>query len=93
MTYHSPHKLRQGHTVFGPQAAQEISNLKAVSMNPMHGSIDIADSIYAVLSDKDMQERIAQLGQGTGTTGVDKDHIKADCSNSCHDWTAHLSKN
>jgi predicted nuclease of predicted toxin-antitoxin system len=43
--------------------AKEIADLKAVSMNLMHSSIGITDSIYAVLSDSDMQERIARLGQ------------------------------
>ncbi|HEY4689650.1 MAG TPA: site-specific integrase [Anaerolineae bacterium] len=73
----SPHKFRHGHAVYGLKAAREISDLKAVSMNLMHSSIGITDSIYAVLSENDMQERIARLGQVTGSAEVSKDRIKA----------------
>jgi hypothetical protein len=72
----SPHKFRHGHAVYGLKAAKEIGDFKAVSMNLMHQSIGITDSIYAVLSDKDMQERIARLGQTTGAVGVDKSRIR-----------------
>ncbi len=72
----SPHKFRHGHAVYGLKAAKDISDLKAVSMNLMHGSIGITDSIYAVLSDKDVQERIARLGQTTDRFDVDKSRIK-----------------
>jgi integrase len=69
----SPHKFRHGHAVYGLKLAKEVSDLKAVSMNLMHSSMGITDAIYAVLSDKDMQERIAQLGQSSGTElgGID----------------------
>jgi hypothetical protein len=33
-------------------------------MNLMHGSLGVTDSIYAVLADRDLQDRIARLGQG-----------------------------
>ncbi len=32
-------------------------------MNLMHASLGVSDSIYAVLADRDLQERIARLGQ------------------------------
>ena len=60
----SPHKFRHGNAVYGLKLAKDISELKAVSMNLMHASIGITDSIYAVLSDKDLAKQIAQLGQG-----------------------------
>ena len=41
----------------------EVSDLKAVSMNLIHGNLDITDAIYMVLSDEDIQERIKRLGQ------------------------------
>ena len=71
----SAHKFRHGHAVYGLKQAREVSDLKAISMNLMHSSIGITDSIYAVLSDKDMQERIARLGQAVGvqpTNGKEK---------------------
>lgn len=61
----SPHKFRHGHAVYGLKAAHDVSDLKAVSMNLMHSNISITDSIYAVLSDQDVQNRIARLGQGS----------------------------
>jgi len=59
----SPHKFRNGHAVYGLKAARDVSDLKAVSMNLMHSTIGITDQIYAVPTDRDMQERIAKLGQ------------------------------
>ncbi len=58
----TPHKFRHGHAVYALTHARDVADLKAVSMNLMHSSIGITDSIYAVLSDRDMQERIARLG-------------------------------
>jgi integrase len=60
----SPHKFRHGHAVYGLKAARDMSDLKAVSMNLMHANIGTTDAIYAVLSDRDMQARIAGLGEG-----------------------------
>ena len=59
----SPHEFRHGHAVYGLKAAKDVSDLKAVSMNLMHSTIGITDQIYAVPTDRDMQERIAKLGQ------------------------------
>jgi len=59
----SPHKFRNGHAVYGLKAARDVSDLKAVSMNLMHSTIGITDQIYAVPTDRDMQEWIAKLGQ------------------------------
>lgn len=58
----SPHKFRHGHARYGLQQAQTIGDMKAVSMNLMHSSLVITDSIYAVLADNEMQSRIARLG-------------------------------
>jgi site-specific recombinase XerD len=74
----SPHKFRHGHAVYGLKLAKEVGDLKAVSMNLMHSSIGITDSIYAVLSDSDMQQKIARLGQSTQSRAVVSDErIKA----------------
>ncbi len=40
-----------------------MGDYKAVSMNPMHSDIGITDSVYALLSDQAMQERVARLGR------------------------------
>ena len=78
LTPHSSHKFRHGHAVYGLKLAKEVSDLKAVSMNLMHSSMGITDAIYAVLSDKDMQTRIARLGQSSGTepSGISQKKIE-----------------
>lgn len=66
----TPHKFRHGHALYGLNRSRDMGDYKAVSMNLMHSDIGITDSVYAVLSDQAMQERIAHLGQvdATGTT-------------------------
>lgn len=77
----TPHKFRHGHAVHGLNLAKDMGDLKAISMNLMHSSISITDSIYAVFSDKDTQGRIAQLGQagpaGFLPASIDKDRFAA----------------
>jgi integrase len=60
---HLPHKFRHGHAVFGLQYAQTMADYKAVSMNLMHESIEITDSIYAPILHSEVQERIANLAE------------------------------
>ena len=64
------HKFRHGHALYGLNRSRDMGDYKAVSVNLMHSDIGITDSVYAVLSDQAMQERIAHLGQvdATGTT-------------------------
>ncbi len=60
----SPHKFRHGHAVYGLQQAVSMADYKAVSQNLMHANLGITDSIYAMLSDADVSDRIANLGNG-----------------------------
>ena len=71
----SPHKFRHGHAVYGLKGATDVSDLKAVSMNLMHSSIGITDSIYAVLSNQDVGERIAGLWKASDVPAKNKDAI------------------
>ncbi len=57
-----PHKFRHGHALYELNRSPNMSDYKAVSMNLMHSDIGITDSVYAVLSDQAMQDRIARLG-------------------------------
>ena len=41
-----------------------MADLKAVSQNLMHSSLQVTDSIYSVLSDADVGKRIAAVSQG-----------------------------
>jgi integrase len=61
LEFKSPHKFRHGHAVFGLLHAQTMADYKAVSMNLMHDSIEITDSIYAPMISSDVRERIAGL--------------------------------
>ena len=62
LPYHSPHKFRHGFAVYGIKQAQDMADFKAVSMNLMHSNMSITDGIYSILSQQDMGERIANLG-------------------------------
>ncbi len=61
LTYHSAHKFRHGHAVFGLQYAQTMADYKAVSMNLMHEDIKITDEIYAPILSSEVKERIGRL--------------------------------
>ncbi len=75
LDYMSPHKFRHGHAIYGLSQSSELADFKAVSMNLMHSSLGITDSIYAMLTADDMKERIANLGNGNGNKSVNGDHI------------------
>ena len=68
----TPHKFRHGHGLYGLNWSRDMDDYKAVSMNLMHSDIGITDSVYAVLSDQAMQERIAHPGRG-GAKGATSD--------------------
>jgi hypothetical protein len=40
-----------------------VADLKAISQNLMHSSLQVTDSIYSVLSTEDVGERILALGE------------------------------
>jgi hypothetical protein len=62
LTYHSPHKFRHGNVQYGLAQSRTIADFKAVSQNVMHSSMKITDEIYSVLDVREVQFRIAQLG-------------------------------
>ena len=61
--YHSPHKFRHGHAVYGLKRVDDISELKAVSQNLGHASISTTDQIYSILSKDDVKETITGISQ------------------------------
>lgn len=63
LPYHSPHKFRHGFAVYALKLAQDMADFKAISMNLMHANMSITDGIYAILSEQDISERIASLGE------------------------------
>jgi site-specific recombinase XerD len=76
LEYHSPHKFRHGHAVYALKQTKDTAELKAVSMNLMHSSIKVTDGVYGVLSEKDVREKISQLGMnGAGLSDDDIEKI------------------
>lgn len=62
--YLSPHKLRHGHVVYGLKKAKDIEEMKAVSQNVMHSSLQITDAIYGQFSSGDVKRVISAIGSG-----------------------------
>ena len=62
--YLSPHKLRHGHAMYGIKRAKTMEQLKALSQNLMHSSIQITDGIYGTLVQEDIRKGIASLAVG-----------------------------
>lgn len=60
--YLSPHKIRHGHVVYALKNAKDISDLKAISQNVMHSSIQITDSIYGSFSSSDVKRVVSSIG-------------------------------
>lgn len=58
----SAHKLRHGHAVWALKHCSTMEDLKAVSQNLMHASLVTTDSIYGVLPQNDVSQRILSLG-------------------------------
>ena len=62
--YKSPHKLRHGHAIFGLKHANTMEDMKAVSLNLMHSSITITDSIYTKLNAEGINTTITRMVRG-----------------------------
>ena len=72
LPYHSPHKFRHGHAVYGIKHAKDVQALKAVSQNLMHANLTVTDGIYAILSKEDVQARITSLGVQNNLTSFEQ---------------------
>lgn len=75
LPYHSPHKFRHGHAVYGLQQSKDVADLKAVSQNLMHSNISITDGVYGILSAADVGKRIAGLGGKLAAGNNSQDEI------------------
>ena len=58
LPYKSAHAFRHGHAVYGLQRCRTIADYKALSLNMMHDGLEITDSLYVHLSNKEIGERI-----------------------------------
>ncbi len=75
LPYHSPHKFRHGHAVYGLKQSKDVADLKAVSQNLMHSNLSITDGVYGVLSSNDVGKRIAGLGQKAAVGQVSQEEL------------------
>ncbi len=73
LPYHSPHKFRHGHIQYGNAHANNISQMKAVSLNVMHSSMKITDASYSNLQDKEVKSIISGLNKNTSTNNDNDD--------------------
>jgi integrase len=64
LPHHSPHKFRHGFATYALKRCKDVADLKAVSQNLMHSSLQVTDSIYSILSSDDVGKRIARLSNG-----------------------------
>lgn len=58
LPYKSAHKFRHGHAVYGLQRCRTMADYKALSLNMMHESLEITDSIYVHMLNQEVGERI-----------------------------------
>ena len=63
LTYHHPHSFRHGHAMFGIERAEDYADIKAISQNLMHSSVEITDRNYGVLSRSSVKEHIAKISR------------------------------
>ncbi len=61
LLYRSAHKFRHGHAAYGLLHCQTMADYKALSLNLMHESLEITDSIYVHLQKEEQRNRIARL--------------------------------
>ncbi len=62
--YKSPHKLRNGHGVYGIKNVNSIEEFKAFSQNMMHGSMEITDRMYGRLANDNVKSIISNMKSG-----------------------------
>ncbi len=88
LPYHSPHKFRHGHAVYGLKLAKDIAALKAVSQNLMHSNLSITDGVYGMLSGGSVKEQISLLGAGQTAERGDLDLLVSELLRRIHDGAA-----
>ncbi len=61
--YLPPHTLRHNHIVYAVQRCESMADLKAVSQNVMHKSLQTTDAIYSELTEAGVADKIKNLGR------------------------------
>lgn len=65
LTYHTPHKFRHGHILYGAARAKSFADFKVISQNVMHASTKITDEIYSNHKENEVQKRMIAMGNRT----------------------------
>jgi len=71
--YKSPHKLRNGHGVYGVKVSQKTEEYKVFSQNMGHESMDITDRLYGKLAGDDVKKIIMTFSENTLPEPGDKE--------------------
>jgi hypothetical protein len=66
LPYHSAHKFSHGQATYAVKRCKDVADLQPVSQNLMHSRLEVTDSTYSVLSDRDVSRRIASLTHENG---------------------------
>jgi len=69
LPYHSPHKFRYGHALYGIENSDDMADFKAVMENLMHESLSQTEK-YSRLRRTDAKRRITQLGASTSQSAA-----------------------
>lgn len=64
LPYHSPHKFRHGHIHYGLAHAKTAADVKAVSLNVLHGDTKTTDIFYSSFKGDELKNRISSLNKG-----------------------------
>ncbi|PKN90987.1 MAG: hypothetical protein CVU44_21240 [Chloroflexi bacterium HGW-Chloroflexi-6] len=61
LSFRSAHKFRHGHAAYGLLHCRTMADYKALSLNLMHESLEITDSIYVHLKQEELRNRMTNL--------------------------------
>lgn len=63
LPYRNPHSFRHGHAVYAIQNSNDLSDLKAISMNLIYENLQVTDGVYGVLSGVDTKQIINKISK------------------------------
>ncbi|MBN2554607.1 MAG: hypothetical protein JXA97_01605 [Anaerolineales bacterium] len=76
LPYHSPHKFRHGHIQYLVMNAEDRGDLKAISENVMHESVEFTDRVYSRINDETVQSRLNRMVSNDSPGGNEIDELK-----------------
>jgi integrase len=73
--YKSPHAFRHGHVHLGLSNSKTLAEMKSVSLNVMHQSLTITDTIYSRMNAKELNRTISNIGTADPKENLSKDEM------------------